>query len=73
MLDFGQMLGLLSALVLIVAVAAWVKLGFRPVQPGVHGAGGNLASTEVASRLIVAAFGLSVLAAVLAVVGWIGL
>jgi hypothetical protein len=53
--------------------SAWVKLGLRPALPGVHGAGGNPASTEIASQLIVAAFGLSVLAAVLAVVGWIGL
>ena len=73
MLEFGQMLGLLSALVLIVAVAAWVKLGLRPALPGVHGAGGNPGTTEVASQLIVAAFGLSALAAVLAVAGWIGL
>jgi fumarate reductase subunit D len=73
MLEFGQMLGLLSALVLIVAVAAWVKLGLYPALHRVHGEGGNLASIEVASRLIVAAFGLSALATVFAVVGWIGL
>lgn len=67
------MLGLLSALVLVVAVTAWVKLGLRPALPGVHGAGGDPASTEVASQLVVVAFGLSGLAAILAVVGWIGL
>ena len=72
MLEFGQLLGLFSALVLVVAVAAWAKLGWIAVLQPIRGrSGANPAPAELASRLIVLAFSLSALAAILAVVGWI--
>ena len=75
MLELGQILGFLAAAVLIVAVAAWVKLGRRPALQRIDGRSprANPAPAEFASQLVLAALGLSVVAALLAVVGWIGL
>ena len=73
MLEFGQMVGLLSAGFLIVAVAAWVRLWRRPVLQPIDGHPAAIPTqTELASQLMVLAFGLSALAAILAVLGWIG-
>jgi uncharacterized membrane protein len=74
MLELGQTLGFFSAVLLIVACAAWVNLsrGSR-LQPIDGPPEANRAPTEFASRLLALAFGLSAVAAVLAVVGWIGL
>jgi hypothetical protein len=74
MLEFGQILGFFSALVLAAALVAFVKLGWNPVLGPVHGRSGDKSErAELASRLMVFAFGVSVIAAVLAVAGWIGL
>jgi hypothetical protein len=74
MLEFGQILGLFSAVVLTAALVAFLKLGWNPVLLPVHGrARDESEQAELASRLMVLAFGVSVIAAVLAVAGWIGL
>ena len=74
MLELGQMLGLLAAVMLAVAVVAWARLRWRPAR---RPSGGREvdkpASGEFASQLLVLAFGLSALAAVVTAVGWIGL
>jgi hypothetical protein len=74
MLELGQILGLLSAVLLIVAVTAWAKLSLSRAPQAIHGCPvANPGPVEFASRLIVVAFALSVPAAIFAVVGWIGL
>jgi len=74
MLEFGQILGLFSVVVLAAALVAFVKLGWNPVLLPIHGrSGGKSEQAELASQLMVLAFGVSVIAAVLAVAGWIGL
>lgn len=69
--ELGQMLGIFAAIVLALAIAAFVKVAWQRVNPRLVPLGP--APGETASRLIVVAFGLSVLAAIVAVVGWIGL
>ena len=74
MLELGQVLGLLSAVVLVVAVAAWAKLRWTAAPHLVRGrTRAHPAGAEFASQIMVLAFGLSALAAIVAVVGWIGL
>lgn len=74
MLELGQILGLFSAVVLALAVAAWAKLGWIPAPHPIDGRSpDNPGPVEVASRIMVLAFGLSALAAIFTVVGWIGL
>jgi len=74
MLELGQMLGLLAAVMLAVAVVAWAKLRWRPAQRAIGGREVDKpAPAELASQLLVLAFGLSALAAVVSAVGWIGL
>lgn len=74
MLELGQILGLLAAVVLIVAVAMWAKLGLSRVPHPIHGRpAANPLPVEFASQTMVLAFGLSTLAAIFAMVGWIGL
>ncbi|MFL6729100.1 MAG: hypothetical protein ACJ8D6_03835 [Sphingomicrobium sp.] len=69
MLQAARVVGSFAAVSLMFAVAAWVKPGGRSLQrldgrsePG---------QTELAARLLVLAFGLSALAAALAIVDWI--
>lgn len=71
MLEFGQMLGIFAAIVLLLAVGGFVNFAVRRFAPRMVPIGP--ASGETASRLLVFAFGLSALAAILAIVGWIGL
>ena len=74
MLELGQILGFFSAALLILAVAAWVQVGRDPALQRLDGrSGSNSGKAELASRLLVLAFGSSAVAAVLAVGGWIGL
>lgn len=59
---------------LALAVAAWAKLGWIPAPHPIDGRSpDNPGPVEVASRIMVLAFGLSALAAIFTVVGWIGL
>lgn len=71
MLETAQFIAVLSAVFLIVAVAAWAKLLLRPVlQPQVGSVAANVGNVEMASQLIVLAVGLSAVAAFLAVTSW---
>lgn len=72
MLEFARILGALSAVLLVLAVAAWIKLAGGPVLQRLNGRrGSDTSEAESASRLVVLALGLSVVAAVLAVYAWI--
>lgn len=74
MLELGQIIGTLAAVVLLVAIAAWVNVGRSPVLQPVDGPpDAKRRPAEMASRLLMLAFGLSMLAALLAAVGSIGL
>jgi len=75
MLEFGQILGLLSAVVLFAALVAWAKLGWNRVPNPIHGRSEPdfFAPAESTSGLILLALGLSAVAAIFAVGGWIGL
>ena len=70
MLEMSGFLGWLSAALLFAAGAAWLKLGRGPVLQRLNGRA-SLQSEhfEGASRLLMAAVGLSAVAAVLAVTG----
>ena len=74
MLELGQILGVLSAVLLLVAGAAWVKRDRAPeLQPIGRPPQAPRAPTELASQLLALAFCLSAVAAVLTVVAHIGL
>jgi len=65
-------LGFFAAIVLIVALAAWVKLFHGLELQRLDGAAApKLGNVEIASQLLVLAVILSAVAAILAVVGWI--
>ncbi len=66
--EVAQAIGWLSAVVLIVAVGAWLKLLFRPALQRLDGRPpANGGRFEAASQLIVLAVGLSSVAAILAI------
>ncbi len=72
MLEIAQILGFFSAILLIVAVVAWMNLGSgRRLQRLDGHVEPNTAQTELASQLLLLAAGSSALAAFLAVVGWV--
>ena len=72
--EAAKIIGLFSAALLIVAVVAWVRLGWGPALQRTDGRMASTSGeTEFASQLLVLAFGLSAIAAILAVIGWIGL
>jgi hypothetical protein len=72
MIEAARILGSVAAVVLIVAVAAWLKLLRGPELQRLDG---KIEPTsrpiEIASRLLVLAAGLSAVSAFLACVGWI--
>jgi hypothetical protein len=72
MIEAAEILGSISAVLLIVALAAWLKL-LR--GPELQRLGGQIESTskptETAARLLVLAAGLSAVSAFLACAGWI--
>ena len=72
MIEAAEILGGIAAAVLIVAVAAWLKLLRGPELQRLDGKiESSLRPTETASRLLVLAAALSAVAAFLACVGWI--
>ena len=72
MLEIAQILGFFSAILLIVAVVAWMNLGSGGGLQRLDGhVEPNTAQTELASQLLLLAAGSSALAAFLAVVGWV--
>jgi hypothetical protein len=72
MLEFARVLGVLSAVLLIVAVAEWVRLFRGPQLQRLDGsAAPKVRNVEIASQLLALAVALSAVAAILAVAGWI--
>lgn len=70
MLEAATIMGSVSAVLLLVAVAAWVKLLRGPELQRLDGrAAPDIGSIEVASQLLVVAVGLSAFATILVVVG----
>lgn len=68
MLETSSLLGWLSVALLFAAGAAWLRLGRGPLLQKLNGrATLTIGQAEVASRLLVAAVGLSAVAAVLAI------
>jgi hypothetical protein len=72
MLEASGALGWFSAALLFAAVTAWVKLGPGPMLQKLDGSKTfNTNKIESASRLLFIALGVSLVAAIVAVVGWI--
>jgi hypothetical protein len=70
MIEISGMFGWLSAALLFVAIAAWLKLGRRPRLERVSGRALREGEVENASRLLVIAVASCAVAAVLAMAGW---
>jgi hypothetical protein len=72
MLEAAQVLACLAALLLVMAVGVWAKLGCEPALRRLDGGSEPLSrQSELPLQLLMAAFGLSALAAALAIVDWI--
>jgi len=72
MVEAGNVLGVLSAVLLLMAVIAWVKLVRGPLLQRKDGRTEmDSAQGELASELLFWAAGLSSAAALLAIAGWI--
>ena len=72
MVEAGNLLGALSAVLLLMAVIAWVKLVRGPLLQRKDGTTDmDSAQGELASELLFWAAGLSSAAAFLAIAGWI--
>jgi hypothetical protein len=72
MVEAGNVLGVLAAVLLLMAVIAWVKLIGGPLKQRTDARTGmDSAQGEFASKLVLGAAGLSSAAMFLAVGGWI--
>jgi hypothetical protein len=72
MVEAANILGVFAALLLLMAVIAWVKLIRGPLMQRTNGvADMDSAQGELASELLFWAAGLSTAAAFLAIAGWI--
>lgn len=72
MLEAAQVVGCLAAVLLVMAVAAWAKLGRGPALQRLDGGSEPLSrQSELPGQLLMSAFGLSALAAALAILDWI--
>ena len=71
MLEVAGVVGFLAAILLLVAVAAWIKLFRGPELWRLDGSAAKAANAEIASQLLVLSAALSGVAAALAVAGWI--
>jgi hypothetical protein len=72
MIEASRILGFASVALLALAIAAWLKLWGRPELARLDDVkGSKLVEVELASRLVVVAAGLSAIAAVLAITGWV--
>ena len=72
MLEAAQVLACLAAVLLAMAVGAWAKLGGGPALRRLDGGSEPLSwQSELPLKLLMAAFGLSALAAALAILDWI--
>jgi len=72
MVEAGNVLGVIAAVLLLMAVIAWLKLIRGPLVQRLDGRTGmDEAQGELASKLLFWAAGLSSSAAFLAVAGWV--
>ena len=72
MIEIARLLGGISAILLVLALATWLNLFRGPILRPVSGrARLSDAQTQLGSQLLVIATGVSAVAAVLAVAGWI--
>jgi len=72
MIETANMLGILAGVLLLMSVVAWVKLVRSPLLRCVDGASAmDSGQEEFASELLLWAAGLSTVAAIVAIVGWI--
>ena len=71
MLEAARVLGVISAVLLVASIAAWVRLLRDPALQRLDGrVAPDSAQAQLASQLLMLAAGLSAVAAVLAVAGW---
>ena len=71
MLEAARFLASIAVILLIVAVAAWVTPLGRPLLRRLNGSAvANVGNLQIAALLLLAAFGLSAVAAILAIAGW---
>lgn len=72
MIEIARLLGGISAILLVAAFATWLNLFRGPILRPINGrARLSDAQTQRGSQLLVVATGVSAIAAVLAVAGWI--
>jgi hypothetical protein len=71
MLEIARLLGFLAGILLLVAVAAWVRLFRGPALQRLDGSTAKAGVAETASQLLLTAAALSAAAASLAVIEWI--
>ena len=71
MLEVARAVGFFAAILLLVAVAAWIKLFRGPELRRLDGPAAKAGNAEIASQLLVLSAALSGVAAALAVAGWI--
>ena len=72
MVEAGNVLGVLAAVLLLIAGAAWIKVIRSPLLQRMDGSTEmDSAQGELASELLLWAMGLSTAAAILAIAGWI--
>ena len=71
MLEVARVVGFFAAILLLMAVAAWIKLFSGPELRRLDGSAAQAGNAEIASRLLVLSAALSAVAAALAVAGWI--
>jgi len=72
MVEAGNVLGVLAAVLLLIAGVAWIKVIRSPLLQRMDGSTEmDSAQGELASELLLWAMGLSAAAAILAIAGWI--
>jgi hypothetical protein len=71
MLEVARVVGFFAAILLLLAVAAWIKLLRGPELQRLDGGAAKAGNAETASQLLVLSAALSAVAAALAVAGWI--
>jgi hypothetical protein len=72
MVEAGNVLGVLAAVLLLIAGAAWIKVIRSPLLQRMDGSTEmDSAQGELASELLLWAVGMSTAAAILAIAGWI--
>jgi hypothetical protein len=71
MLEVARVLGIFAAILLVVAVAAWIKLFSGPQLRRLDGSTAKAGNAEIAAQLLVLSAALSAVGAALAVAGWI--